>query len=124
MSPSLIIAIVCMTSALAFYTIGVWGERIAGKLKGWHLLFFWGGLIFDATGTTLMGMMAGKMTLDVHGITGALAIVLMFGTALWASIVLHLKQEKVNAGFHKFGLVVWILWLIAFFTGAAGAMSK
>jgi hypothetical protein len=48
----------------------------------------------------------------------------MLGTALWASIVLLLKQAKFNVGFHRFSVVVWILWLIPFFTGAAGAMSK
>ncbi len=124
MSQILIIAIVCMISALVFYTIGVWSERFAGKLKSWHLLFFWGGFIFDTTGTTLMGRMAGKMTLDFHGITGALAIAFMFGHAIWAIIVLLLKQEKVIANFHKFSMAVWILWLVPFMTGAAGAMLR
>jgi uncharacterized repeat protein (TIGR03987 family) len=120
----LIIAIICMISALAFYTIGVWSERFAGKLKAWHLLFFWAGFIFDTTGTTLMGRMAGKMELNLHGITGALAIAFMFGHALWAGVVLLLKQEKVLVNFHKFSMVVWVLWLIPFITGSAGAMIR
>ena len=35
------IAILSMVSALTFYTIGVWGEKIVGRLKSWHLIFFW-----------------------------------------------------------------------------------
>lgn len=122
MSPILITAILCMVSALLLYTLGVWSERFAGRLKPWHLLFFWAGFIFDTTGTTLMGIMAGKMDFDVHGVTGALAIVLMLGHAIWAAIVLIMKQEKVLVNFHKFSLGVWILWLIPFVTGMAGAM--
>ena len=95
MSPILTIAIVCMISALTFYTVGVWGERLTGRLKIWHLVFFWGGLIFDTTGTTLMGRMAGKMEFNLHGITGTLAIVLMLGHAIWASLALIQKNEKV-----------------------------
>jgi uncharacterized repeat protein (TIGR03987 family) len=124
MSQILIIAIICMFSALAFYSIGVWSERFAGKLKSWHLLFFWGGLIFDTTGTTLMGRMAGKMELDFHGITGALAIALMLSHAIWAIVVLLMRKDKVLANFHKFSMAVWILWLVPFMSGAAGAMLR
>ena len=124
MSQTLIIAIVCMFSALVFYSTGVWSEKFAGKLKSWHVLFFWGGFIFDTTGTTLMTRMAGKMELDFHGITGALAIALMLSHAIWAVVVLLLKQKKVITNFHKFSMAVWILWLVPFMTGAAGAMIR
>ncbi len=36
----LIAAISVITSALVFYTIGVWGERLQKRLKFWHLVFF------------------------------------------------------------------------------------
>jgi uncharacterized repeat protein (TIGR03987 family) len=124
MSQILMTAIICMILALSLYTIGVWSERFAGRLKLWHLLFFWAGFVFDTTGTTLMGIMAGSMKFDFHGITGGLAIALMLGHAVWASIALLAKQEKVILNFHKFSLVVWILWLIPFISGLAGAMLK
>jgi uncharacterized repeat protein (TIGR03987 family) len=124
MAPILVISIICMILALTLYTIGVWSERFAGRLKPWHLLFFWAGLIFDTTGTTLMGIMAGSMKFDFHGITGALAIILMLGHAIWATIALVMKQEKVLVNFHKFSLVVWVLWLIPFVSGLAGAMLR
>jgi len=124
MSPILTISIVCMISALTFYTVGVWGERFTGRLKIWHLVFFWGGLIFDTTGTTLMGRMAGKLEFNLHGITGVLAIVLMLGHAIWASLALIQKNEKVLTDFHKFSLFVWVIWLIPFVSGLLAAMLK
>ena len=115
-------AIATIVSALVFYTVGVWSERFAGRLKPWHLVLFWIGFVFDTTGTTLMGEIAGGWTLDVHAVTGVLAILLMFGHALWASIVLLTHKENAIRNFHKFSLLVWLIWLVPFITGLAGAM--
>jgi uncharacterized repeat protein (TIGR03987 family) len=122
MSSLLMISIPSMILALVMYSIGVWSEKGAGRLRPWHMAFFWIGLVFDLTGTTLMGVIAGKMDLDFHGITGALAIILMSGHALWATVVLVFKQEKAIRYFHRFSLAVWSLWLIPFVSGMLGAM--
>lgn len=124
MNTTFIIAVVAIISALVFYTIGVWSEKFAGRLKPWHLILFWIGFVFDTTGTTLMGNLAGKINFDIHGITGALAIILMLGHALWATIVLLKKQEKWIEKFHKFSIVVWLVWLVPFFTGMINAMFQ
>ncbi len=124
MNANLITAIVCMLSALTLYTIAVWAERFAGRLKTWHLVLFWLGLIFDTTGTTLMGVMAGSMQFDFHGITGALGIIFMLGHTLWATVALVYKQERVLVTFHRFSLAVWLLWLVAFFSGVVGSMLR
>lgn len=102
--------------ALIFYTIGVWSERLQGKLKAWHLVFFWLGLVCDTWGTGLMLELAGGLTADVHGITGVIAIVLMLIHAVWATIVLVRKDEQWIKNFHKFSIVVWLIWLIPYFS--------
>jgi uncharacterized repeat protein (TIGR03987 family) len=102
--------------ALIFYTIGVWSERLQGKLKAWHLVFFWLGLVCDTWGTGLMLELAGGLTADVHGITGVIAIVLMLIHAVWATIVLVRKDERWIKNFHKFSIVVWLIWLIPYFS--------
>jgi uncharacterized repeat protein (TIGR03987 family) len=118
----LIFAIVAIVSALIFYTIGVWSEKFEGRLKPWHLILFWIGFVFDTTGTTLMGNLAGGLDFDIHGITGALAIILMFCHAVWATIVLLKKQENWIQKFHKFSIFVWLVWLIPFVSGMINAM--
>lgn len=115
----LIYAIITINLALVFYTIGVWSEKIQGRLKNWHLVIFWIGLIFDTIGTTLMSKIAGSgFELNFHGLTGLLAIVLMLFHALWATTVIIKKNEKAKANFHKFSLIVWIIWLVPFISGA------
>jgi uncharacterized repeat protein (TIGR03987 family) len=109
-------ATIIITLALVFYSIGVWAERISGRLKPWHLVFFWMGLVCDTWGTGLMFEMAGGMQLDVHGVTGAVAILLMFIHAIWATIVLVRRDETWITNFHKFSVAVWLVWLIPYFS--------
>lgn len=107
---------IIISLALVFYSIGVWAERIAGRLKVWHLVFFWIGLVCDTWGTGLMLEMAGGLTFDLHGVSGLLAILLMFIHAIWASIVLWRKDEVMITSFHKFSVVVWLIWLVPYFS--------
>ena len=98
---------------MAFYTIGVWAERFQRKLKWWHAIFFWTGFICDTIGTTAMTLLAGTMfKLTFHGLTGLAAILIMLFHALWATIVLTRKEEKLILTFHRFSVVVWIIWMI------------
>ena len=82
----LIAAICVISSALVFYTIGVWGERIQRKLKFWHIIFFLLGLLADTVGASLMEHIAELTHLhdEMHTVTGVIAILLMFVHALWA----------------------------------------
>jgi len=107
-------AVIVINSALLFYSIGVWSERFQGRLKIWHTAFFWLGLVCDTWGTGLMFDYVGGMTYDIHGFSGVLAIVLMFVHAIWATVVLVRKDEKMIANFHKFSIAVWFIWLIPY----------
>jgi uncharacterized repeat protein (TIGR03987 family) len=116
-------ATIVITSALVLYTIGVWSERIQGRLKPWHLAFFILGLVFDTWGTGMMFEFVGGMTFDVHGITGLIAILLMLIHAIWALIVLLKKDEVAITNFHKFSIFVWLIWLIPYFSPMFFAMA-
>lgn len=107
---------IIITLALVFYSIGVWSERLAGKLKVWHLVFFWLGLVCDTWGTGMMMEMAGGLTFDLHGVAGLIAIILMLIHAVWATIVLIRKDEAAILNFHKFSVLVWLIWLIPYFS--------
>jgi uncharacterized repeat protein (TIGR03987 family) len=116
------VAIFCMISALVLYSIGVWSEKFAGWLKPWHLACFFAGLIFDTTGTTLMGEIARQFQANLHGLTGLAAIILMLAHAAWAAVVLWTKRDELRASFHRLSLFVWVIWLIPFASGAWMAM--
>jgi len=112
-------AITFITLALVFYSIGVWTERYYGILIRRHHALFWLGFIFDTTGTTLMSIISNGFSLNLHAITGVLAIAVMFFHAVWATVALHKKDEKTLRSFHRYSLIVWGIWLIPYFLGFA-----
>jgi uncharacterized repeat protein (TIGR03987 family) len=128
----LIVAVVAITLALAFYTAGVWAERIRRTLNWWHAGLFAVGLTCDATGTLLMSGIADQRRavnelasgLDiVMAWTGGLAIALMALHLVWAVVVLIRDRTVEKARFHTFSVVVWVIWLVPYVTGAVGAMT-
>jgi len=124
MSPIVIAAVVSILTAAIVYTVAVFAEHRSGVLRPWHLALFWLGLIFDTTGTTLMGDIAGKVMFNIHAVLGALAIVLMLVHAGWATIAIVFKQEAVLRKFHSFSISVWGLWMISLVTGFALSLPK
>ena len=116
------IPMIVISLALVFYSIGVWSERIQGRLKIWHLVFFWCGLVFDTWGTGLMFELAGGMTFDLHAVSGVIAILLMLIHAIWATIVIVKKNANAIRNFHKFSLLVWFIWLIPYLSPMLGIL--
>lgn len=121
----LIAAIIAITSALVFYTIGVWGEKLQKKLKLWHIAFFLLGLCADTIGTTLMEHIAYLTRLHdpLHTITGFIAIILMFIHAVWAVWTYFRGTEKAKIRFNRFSIIVWFIWLIPYGIGVYLGMT-
>ena len=115
----LIAAICVISSALVFYSIGVWGERLQKKLKFWHIAFFLIGLIADTVGTSLMEHIAELTHLhdEIHTVTGTIAILLMFVHASWAIWTYVKGSAKAKKHFNRFSIVVWCIWLIPYLIG-------
>jgi uncharacterized repeat protein (TIGR03987 family) len=61
--------------------------------------------------------MSGGDLFSIHGLTGLLAIGLMLIHAVWATIVLVRKNERLILNFHKFSLLVWFIWLVPYLNG-------
>lgn len=119
MSTQLIISTVLITLALTFYSIGVWSERLARYLNKRHVMAFWTGFIFDISGTLAMHGISDRPfdIFELHTLTGQIALWLMFAHAVWASSVVINGAEKKRIEFHRYSLVVWIIWLVPYFGG-------
>lgn len=132
MDVKLILAIAAISAALIFYTFGVFRERISGKLTKIHAIIFWLGLLFDSIGTAIMSsiaksgrlQMANEYTVLLHSITGVLAILLMLFHASWATLVLYKNDVEKRKNFHKFSIVVWLIWLVPYIIGMLIGMTK
>lgn len=105
--------------ALVFYSLGVWAERIARYLKPWHVIAFWTGFLFDVTGTWMMHKIStGPFNFfEPHTFTGQIALWLMLIHAIWATYVVREGLESTRKKFHRYSIIVWLIWLIPYFGG-------
>lgn len=126
MSFLLLFSSVTITMALIFYSLGIWAERISEYLKTWHLVTFWIGFTFDVTGTTAMHFIATKPfnLLDMHTLTGQVALWLMLAHAIWATRVVRKNNESLRKKFHRYSIFVWLIWLIPYFGGMFLGMAN
>ncbi len=113
------LSFILITLALVFYTLGVWAERIVRYLKPWHVLSFWTGFGFDVAGTLAMHRIAadGFHILEPHTLTGQIALWLMLLHAVWATWAARRGSELTRIRFHRYSLLVWLIWLIPYLGG-------
>ena len=126
MSDIVLFSVVTINLALLFYSIGVWSERVTKYLKSWHVATFWIGFSFDVTGTTAMHFISDKpfSLTDIHTLTGQLALWLMLAHAIWATRVVRKDKSDLRKNFHRYSLMVWLIWLIPYFGGMMLGMNR
>lgn len=126
MTPMMIISTILITLALVFYSLGVWTERFVRYLKVWHVAAFWTGFTFDVSGTYAMSKLAtGPFDLLAsHTLAGQIALWLMLAHAIWATYVVRKGDEKTRSGFHRYSLIVWLIWLIPYCGGMFMGMAQ
>ncbi|HWR99069.1 MAG TPA: HsmA family protein [Prolixibacteraceae bacterium] len=126
MTKMLILSTSLITLALIFYSLGVWAERMARYLKGWHVGAFWIGFVFDVAGTLAMGKLSDNPfdLTDMHTLTGQMALWLMLAHAAWATMVVRRGSEKHRIEFHTYSIMVWMMWLIPYIGGMWMGMSS
>jgi uncharacterized repeat protein (TIGR03987 family) len=128
MNAQLMLAVVLITAALVFYSIGVWSEFAGRTLRARHAVFLGLGLACDSSATWLMSQLPadsstsplGSSLIVIMAVSGTLAIVLMAVHLLAAIVVLVRKRENELHRFHRFSIVVWAIWLIPYTTGLLG----
>jgi len=126
MPRDLVVPAIIMSAALVFYTAGVMSERVHRTLRGWHVALFWLGLACDGYSTSMMSRLvaAGQDPGIIHSVTGFSAFWLMALHAAWATWVLFRGSDEARAGFHRYSVVVWAVWLIPYFGGMIAGMLR
>jgi hypothetical protein len=119
MNAGLMRAVIVVTVALVFYSIGVITEQRRHAVTRFVLFFLTGGVILDITSTTLMIINSGNIPITVHGIIGytALLVMLIDGILIW-------RQWRRNGSgpvphrLHLYTRLAYGWWVIAYIAGA------
>lgn len=118
MPQTLMLAMSFFTIALLFYSIGVWAERISKRLKPWHVVMFFLGVVTDTLATGFITKYSGRFVYNAHSFIGVLALALMIFHLVWAIKVIRSGTEIAIVNFHKFSIFVWLIWMTAYCSGA------
>ena len=108
----MVLSTILITLALVFYSIGVWSERLSRYLKGWHVAAFWTGFTFDVSGILAMARLSADPfnIMHLHTMTGQIALWLMLIHAIWATYAVRRGSENTLKRFHRYSLIVWLIW--------------
>ena len=125
MSDILLISVITINLALLFYSIGVWAERFSKYLKKWHVVTFWVGFTFDTSGTVAMHFISDNPfdLTNIHTLTGQIALWLMLAHAIWATVVVKKDKTTLRKSFHRYSILVWLVWLVPYIGGAIIGMG-
>lgn len=116
----MLIGIIFITLALIFYTTAIWSERYVKQLKKWMLVVFSAGFISDLIGTSIMFFNAtDRFSISVHTVSGYSALLIMLLHLIWAFLAIN-KIGNYEKYFTKFSLIAWLIWILAFGSGALG----
>ena len=126
MNNLLLVSTILITLALVFYSTGIWSERYAKYLKKWHVTMFWTGFFFDVSGTLAMTKLAHHAfsLMEIHTLTGQIALWLMLIHASWATYVIRKGSENARKQFHRYSILVWLIWLVPYFGGMFMGMME
>ncbi|MGH4118473.1 HsmA family protein [Clostridium sp.] len=119
----LVFSVILINLAFIIYTISILNEFKQKTLLRWHTIMFCIGFIFDLASTIIMYNLSGsKNTINLHGILGYIALVLMLINAICSIIILNKKNKNLLSQFYKYSSFAWIIWVISFILGMVNHM--
>jgi len=123
MNPILMRAVVVVTFALIFYSIGVITEQRKTSVSRRVLVFLTAGITCDVSSTALMIIGSSNIPFTVHGVLGysALTLMLIDTILIWSHWVKN-RQDTVSRSLSVYTRIAYGWWVIAYIAGAIIAM--
>lgn len=122
MNPTIIKAVIVVTFALIFYSIGVITEQRKSSITKFVLTFLTLGVMLDITSTVLMIM--GSSGITYHGFIGwsALLVMLVDAILIWRYWLKN-KGANISRGLNLYTRYAYAWWVLGYIAGAIIAMT-
>ncbi len=119
MNSILIKAVITVTIALLFYSLGVFIEQRTGQVSKKVLIFMTIGVILDMSSTALMIIGSRKIPITVHGFIGYSALIAMLiDTILIWRFWRKNGISHVSRSLNIYTRLAYAWWVIAYIAGA------
>jgi len=124
MNPTLVRAVIVVTFALVFYSVGVIMEQRKSFVSWSIILFMTLGVACDISSTTLMIIGSRNIPFTLHGVLGysALALMLVETILMWRHWIKN-HQSQVSKKLGLYIRIAYAWWVIAYIAGAIIAIS-
>lgn len=115
-----------VTLALISYSIAVFSERKKKSISKTILLFLTMGLVLDITATICMIAGSTNSPFTLHGLLGysALTLMLIDTILIWKFYKSNGSNLEVSKSLHRYTLIAYSWWVIAYITGSLLVMVK
>jgi uncharacterized repeat protein (TIGR03987 family) len=126
MKPVLIAGTLVVNLALISYSVFIFFERKTAQVTRNVLSFLTVGVFFDASATTCMIVGSSNSPFTLHGILGysALAGMIFDAILVWRRLIKRGLNSPLPSFVHKYSLLIYCWWIIAYITGALLVMFK
>jgi hypothetical protein len=122
---SILVAVILIVVAFVAYTAGVVVVLKRRKITALAAVALAVGLLSDIPATALMHRSASAVRLTLHSFLGYVGLVLMGLFTLMALVQRRRAgTELIPDKLARFGLVAWVVWLVAFAGGVLAALSR
>jgi uncharacterized repeat protein (TIGR03987 family) len=122
---SILVAVILIVVAFVAYAVGVVVVRRQRRITALAALALAVGLLSDVPATALMHQSASATRLTLHSFLGYAGVVLMGLFTLMALVQRRQRgAEPIPDKLARFGLVAWVVWLVAFAGGVLTAISR
>ncbi len=120
------IGAVIVTLALISYSIGVITEQRRKRIIKTVLIFITLGIILDITATICMIVGSSNTPFTLHGFLGYSALVAMLidVVMIWKFYKKNGSNTDVPKSLHRYTLLAYVWWVVAYITGSMIVMMK
>jgi len=125
MSPLSTTGAILVTFALISYSVGILTEQVKKKILPRVLRFITAGVILDISATVFMILGSMNSPFTLHGFIGYSALIVMVAECvlLWRLYRRSGMGTEVPRRLHRYSLIAYIWWVVAYITGSLLAMT-
>lgn len=125
MPRSILVAVILIVVAFVAYAVGVVIVQRRRRITALAAVALAVGLLSDVPATALMHRSASAARLTLHSFLGYAGLVLMGLFTLMALVQRRRAgAELIPDKLARFGLVAWVVWLVAFAGGVLAALAR
>jgi hypothetical protein len=126
MKPILMAGTGIVNLALISYSIYLFFERRTKRTGRKVLTFLSIGIIFDITATICMIIGSSRGAFTLHGILGYSSLLGMLADSFftWKSRIRNGLDSAIKSPLHRYALIAYIWWIIAYVTGFVLVMAR